>query len=203
MMVNGFVEELVAAMALPPVARHDRLAALHAGLNVRYRRALRQITPEAAARPLSDGSDPRPVAQIIGHIAAWERFGVLAAGDMLAGIERPRMMTGFDDYRETDGTTHSFATIDAFNAYNAKRFADWSWERLRAFAEDTTNTIHALFTHRLLLNAGRLQQTAPFRMRLQGGPVLDDITLGWGLWLIMLEHPAVEHTAVLDEFSGE
>ena len=203
MTANAFVEQLVAAMALPPVARHERLATLHEGLYDRYRRALRNLSPEAAARPLADGSDPRPVAQIVGHIAAWERFGILSAGDMLAGIERPRMMTGFGEYREPDGTIHSFDTIDAFNAYNAARFADWSWERLRAFAEDTTNTIHALFTHRLLLNAGRLQQTAPFRMRLQGGPVLDDITLGWGLWLIMLEHPAVEHAAVLDEFGGD
>ncbi len=203
MTANAFVEHLVAAMALPPVARHERLATLHAGLNDRYRRALRNLSPEAAARPLADGSDPRPVAQIVGHIAAWERFGILAAGDMLAGIERPRMMTGFNDYRELDGTTHSFASIDAFNAYNADKFADWSWERMREFAADTANTIHALFAHPLLLHAGRLQQTAPFRMRLQGGPVLDDLTMGWGLWLIMLEHPGVEHAAVLDEFSGE
>ncbi len=200
MTVNPFVEELAAAMALPPVARHERLSSMHAGLNARYRRALRQITPQVAARPLFDGSDPRPVAQIVGHIAAWERFGILSAGDMLASIERPRMMTGFGDYRETDGTIHSFATIDEFNAYHADKFADWSWEQMRAFAEDTTNTIYALFTHPHLLNAGRLQQTAPFRMRLQGGPILEDITMGWGLWLIMLEHPAVEHAALLDEF---
>ena len=203
MIGNEFVGELVAAMELLPVARHERLAILHAGLNERYQRALRNLSPAAAARPLSDGSDPRPVAQIVGHIAAWERFGILAAGDMLAGIERPRMMTGFSDYRETDGTAHSFATIDAFNAYNAERFASWSWERLRAFAADTSATIHALFTHPHLLNAERLQQTGPFRMRLQDGSILDDITLGWGLWLIMLEHPGVEHAAVLDEFGGE
>jgi hypothetical protein len=189
-------------MGLPPAARHERLARLHEELNERYRRALRNLSPETAARPLSDGSDPRPVAQIIGHIAAWERFGILAVGDMLAGIERPRMMTGFGDYREPDGTIHSFATIDAFNAYNAERFAGWSWERLSEFAEDTTNTIYALFTHPHLLNAERLQRMAPFRMRLQGGAILDNITLGWGLWLIMLEHPGVEHAAMLDEYGS-
>lgn len=203
MEAGEFVGQLTAAMMLPPAPRHERLAELHDGLQARYRRALRRITAEAAARPLSDGSDPRPVAQIVGHIAAWERFGILSAGDILAGIRSPRMMTGFGEYRETDGETMAFASIDEFNAYHAGKFAEWPWERLREFAEDTTSAIFALFTHPHLLNAGRLQQTAPTRMRLPGGVILDDMTMGWSLWLIMIEHPAVEHVALLDEFGAE
>ena len=199
MNATDFDDYILDAVARPPTERHERLAALHQSVHRSYRNSLDRITAEEAARPLPSGADPRPVAQVIGHIAAWERFALLAAGDILAGIRRPRMMSGFDSYQETDGSVHSFTTIDAFNAYHLEKFSSWSWDRMRAFAGDMAASVFTMFTHPQLLHAGRLENTDPARARLSNGEIIT-FTMGWGLWLIMLEHPAVEHGAILDVF---
>jgi hypothetical protein len=31
--------------------------------------------------------------------------------------------------------------------------------------------------------------------------LIDNITMGWNLWLTMIEHVAVEHAALLEHFS--
>jgi hypothetical protein len=69
-----------------------------------------------------------------------------------------------------------------------------------SFAEDSASTLYTLFTHPQLLSAGRLEQTSPFWKRLQNGMVIQNITMGWNLWLTMIEHIAVEHAALLDRY---
>jgi hypothetical protein len=123
---------------------------------------------------------------------------VLAAGDILAGIHHPRMITDLNGYREPDGTCPTFATIDDFNSYHAHKYQTWSWQELHRFADDMATTLYVLFTHPQLLSATRLEQTMLFWKRLQDGTVIDEITMGWHLWLTMLEHLAVEHAALLD-----
>jgi len=200
MTTTVFYNDLTAAMALPPPERHQQLARLHAAALRTYRTALDQLTMEAVQRPLPNHSDQRTIAQIIGHIAAWDRFAVLAAGDILAGIHHPRMITDLSGYREPDGTCPTFASIDDFNAYHAHKYQSWSWEQLRSFAQDTATTLYILFTHPQLLSAARLEQTAPFWKRLHNGTIVENITMGWNLWLTTLEHLAVEHAALLDRY---
>jgi hypothetical protein len=193
----SFYDDIQAVMALPPEQRHQRLAHLHAQLLQAYQATLNRLTPEEAAQPLSNHDDNRTIAQIVGHIAAWDRFAILAAGDILAGISHPRMITDLEGYREPDGTFPTFATIDHFNDYHAQKYRAWPWEELRRFAYDTATTLFILFTNPQLLSAARLEQTTPFRKRLQNGMVIQDITMGWNLWLTMIEHLAVEHADLL------
>ena len=195
-----FYDQVAAAMAQPPEERHQQLARLHAEALRRYRTTLERLTAEDVRHPLSNHPDERTIAEIIGHIAAWDRFALLAAGDILAGIHHPRMITDLSGYREPDGTFPAFATIDDFNAYAAHKYQSWAWEQLRRFAEDTAATLYVLFTHPQLLSARRLEQTAPFRKRLRNGTTIPDITMGWNLWLTMIEHLAVEHAALLDRY---
>jgi hypothetical protein len=142
----------------------------------------------------------RTIAQIIGHIAAWDRFAVLAAGDILAGIQHPRMITDLSGYRDTDGTFLTFATIDEFNAYHAHTYQTWSWNALQHFADAMATTLYSLFEHPHLLSASRLEQTKPHWKRLHNRALIDNIPMGWNLWLTMIEHLAVEHVALLEEF---
>jgi hypothetical protein len=195
-----FYDQVAAAMAQPPEERHQQLACLHAELLRRYHTALDRLTAEDVRHPLPDHSDERTIAEIIGHIAAWDRFALLAAGDILAGIRHPRMITDLSGYRESDGTFPAFATIDDFNAHAAHQYQSWAWEQLRRFAEDTAATLYVLFTHPQLLSAARLEQTASFWKRLHNGATIHDITMGWNLWLTMIEHLAVEHAALLDRY---
>ena len=206
-----FYERVTAACALPPAERHTRLSKLHAQVLAAYLAAVQDITAQQAAQPAADG---RTVQQVVGHIAEWERFGILSAGDILAGLAHPRMITSLDGFLQSDGQPLAFAGIDAFNHYAAGCHAARSqmpddlagtWAETQALALDTALTLNALFSQPDLLTAGRLEKTLPFRKRLQNGAVIRGIAMGWNLWLTMLEHEAVEHAADLrlPEDNGE
>jgi DinB family protein len=197
-----FYDHIVAVMAQPPDQRHQELARLHAEALHTYQTVLDRLTAEDVHHPLPNHPDGWTIAQIVGHIAAWDRFAVLAAGDMLAGIQHPRMITDLSGYRESDGTSPAFTTIDDFNAYHADKYESWSWEQLHRFAGDIAATLYALFAHPQLLSAKRLEQTTSFRKRLQNGTIIHNITMGWSLWLTMIEHLAVEHADLLDCYSA-
>jgi hypothetical protein len=142
MNTTGFYDQVMIAMAQSADEHHTQLARLHAEALRSYQTALGRLTPEAAEQPIPNHDDPRTVAQIIGHITAWDRFALLAAGDILVGIQHPRMITDLSGYREPDGTFPEFATIDDFNAYHAQKYTQWPWEDLRHHAEDTAVTLY-------------------------------------------------------------
>jgi len=194
---NVFYPQIVDLMALPPTERHMRFSQLHTTIVQAYLSALRAITVEKAAQKVVLGSETRTLTQVVGHIMEWERFMLLAAGDVLAGVRQPRMVTSLAGYIEPDGALPTFAGIDAFNAYQAEKHANWPWEKVRAMALDTAPTLHALFTQPHLLTAERLEQTQRHRKRLYSGAVLEEVAMGWSLWIIALEHEGVEHAPEL------
>ena len=198
----AFYGHVVTVMALPPAERHQQLVQLHSQSLRPYQTMLNKLTAKEAGQPQAISSDQRTIAQIVGHIAAWDRFAVLAAGDILAGIQHPRMITDLSGYREADGTLPTFNTIDDFNAYQAQKYQTWSWDDLRFLANDVAATLYSLFTHPQLLSASRLEATAPFWKRLQNGAVINNITRGWNLWLTMIEHLAVEHAPLFEYYNN-
>lgn len=202
MHATTFYDHVATAMAAPPQERHQHLLHLHAQALRSYQTVLHHLTADLVIRALPNHPDSRTIAQIIGHIVAWDRFAVLAAGDILAGIPHPRMITDLYGYRDTDGSVPTFATIDDFNAYHAHKYQSWSWPELQHCADDTATTLYSLFHHPQLLSASRLEQTKPFWKRLHNGTVIDNTTMGWHLWLTMIEHIAVEHAALLAHFSA-
>ena len=201
MNATTFYEHVSAAMAAPPQERHQQLLRLHDQALRSYQTVLNRLTAEQVILPLPNHPDQRTIAQIIGHIVAWDRFAVLAAGDILAGIQHPRMITDLSGYREADGTFPSFATIDEFNAYHAHKYQQWSWQELQHFADDMATTLYILFEHPQLLTASRLERTKPYWKRLHNRTLIDNTTMGWNLWLTMIEHLAVEHAALLEHFN--
>ena len=202
MNAEHFYERVTAACALPPDERHSHLAALHAQVLAAYLAAVQAVTPERAAEPVADG---RTVQQVVGHIAEWERFAILSAGDILAGQAHPRMVTSVDGFVRPDGQRLAVDGIDAFNAYAAAQHTGRPWAETQALALEMAHTLNALFTQPHLLSAERLEKTRPFRKHLHNGSVIRNIAMGWQLWLTMLEHEAVEHAADLHlpEGTGE
>lgn len=194
---NDFYARILDYMALPPGQRHERMALLHTRATDEYIAVLRRITPEQAAEPVTVEGDPRTLAQVVGHLTEWERFGILAAGDVLAGVKRPRTVTSVEGFVETDGSVLNFESVDAFNQYQAQKYAAHAWPPLQAMAIQTARTLHTLFTHPQLLTATRLEQTEPHQMRLATGETIDDVPMGWTLWLINIEHAAVDHAVEL------
>ena len=196
MEIKEFEKQLYASIPLAAQERHAALRALHTTVLENYLAALAAITPERAAQIVSE-TDPRSISQLVGHIAAWEQFAIQAAGQILGGVSRPRIVTGLDGFADADGRQLNFADIDEFNARSTRLYADWAWEDVRALAIQTAQTFHILFTHPNLLTAEKLEATDPEYRRAENGEMVPGLRMGWSLWLIFLSHPISEHGQVL------
>jgi hypothetical protein len=150
------------------------------------------MTAQDAARVSGDG---RTVGQVVGHIAEWERFNMLAVGEIIAGVHWPQIMN-LSGYVEPDGQVRAFTDVDAFNAYQATKHAAWSWEQIQDLAIYTATTFQILFTHPSLISWERLEQTKAYRWRLPNEMSVT-VSCGWYVWMITLVHEAVEHAADL------
>jgi hypothetical protein len=83
--------------------------------------------------------------QIVGHMAEWERFAILAAGDILSGIVHPRMVTRLDGFLDIEGNILSFENVEAFNAHQAEKYAAMPWSSAQSVAMNVASTLHRLF----------------------------------------------------------
>jgi hypothetical protein len=190
-----FYPRVIEVAARPAEERHRSFSELHSEVVAEYVAAVQAITAEQAHRPVGVGADQRTLAQVVGHIAAWEQFALQAVGDILAGVSHPPMVTSIEGYVDARGRRLDLGNIDAFNAYQAEQQASWSWEQIQELAAHTATTLHWLFAQPFMLRC--LEGTQPFRKRLHSGDVIRNIKMGWNLWLTVLEHEAVEHAAEL------
>jgi len=193
MNASEFVSANAGSLSLPPAERHAQWSALHARFYDDYTRALQRIAPAAAAQIAPVAGERRSVAQLVGHITAWERFALQGAADILAGVRHPRMVTAVDGFIDEDGAVLRFAGIDDFNAVFAARQQALPWEQIQAAALDTAALLRHLFTHPLLLTPARLERTLSHRRRMLDGSLIASIPMGWSLWITVLEHMGVEH----------
>lgn len=196
MKASELEQKLEHTITLPAQERHAALSALHTAVLECYLDALQAISAERAAQTVSE-TDPRTISQLVGHIAAWEQFAIQAAGQILGGVLRPRIVSGFDGFADADGHLLNFADVDAFNARSTRLYADWPWEDVRALAIDTAKTFHTLFTHPNLLTAEKLEATEQAYRRNENGEMVPGPRMGWSLWGIFLSHPMAEHAEAL------
>jgi hypothetical protein len=197
MIADDFYRQIIDIFASPPKERHAEMVKLHGQVVSDYITAVQKLSEQDAIRPVSIGSDNRTLAEIIAHIAEWERFGIMAAGDILAGLNHPRMVTDVRGFVDTDGQTLDFVDVHEFNAYQQQKYATWSWPQLQKDAIDYASTLYSLFAYPNLLTAERLERSKPHQKKLRNGEILDNTTMGWCLWVIYLDHEAVEHATEL------
>jgi hypothetical protein len=188
---EAFYRRVFEALDQPPHQRYALLAQLHSKVHEGYVAAIRALSPSDAARASADG---RTVAQVVGHMMEWERVAIMAAGELLAGVERPRFFSKSPDwgYLDPDGTQVAFQSLDHFNHYHAERHAAWPWPQLLEQSMRSADVLHALFTTQGLLSADTLERT-PIRERTLENGAKATIGAGWYLWIIMLGHEAVDH----------
>lgn len=202
MIAEDFYDRVTEAFTRPPVERHGLMVELHAQVMREYVAAVEKISEHDAQQPISIGSDDRTLAQIVAHIAEWERFGILAASDILVGLNHPRTVTDVRGYVDTNGQRIDFAGVDEFNAHQKQKYASWPWPQLQNDAITYAKTLYSLFAHPHLLTATKLDQTQPHHIKLGNGQVIENITMGWSLWVIYLDHEAIEHAKELNLGSG-
>lgn len=192
MTADAFYQRIVKIAAQPPYPRYEVLAEFHTEVVLRYLNTVQIISKREAMRP---GSDGRTLAQVIGHIAEWERYTILAAAEMVTGVKWPRMMD-LTGYLEPDGRLMDFSSEDDFNAYQAAKQANWPWEQIQELAIHTATALHTMFTQPTILSPDSLQRTKGYDWRLPTGIKLT-LPVGWYLWMVTLEHEAVDHAADL------
>jgi hypothetical protein len=144
---------------------------------------------------MQSGADGRSVAQVVGHIAEWERYVIFATAEIVNGIKWPRIMT-FTGFLDTDGQELSFDSTDAFNAHHAAKHATRPWEQIQELAIHTATALHTIFTQPAILSPDSLQRTNDYKWRLPSGITLT-MPVGWYLWMISIEHEAVDHASDL------
>lgn len=172
-----------------PHERHRLLSSLHAQILERYTNVVRQINPDTAGKLSSDG---RTILQVVGHIAAWEQWTIQALGEIISGVKRPRIMDFKGFFDPDDGKSHDFKNDDDFNSYQAEKHKAWGWERMQKLATPTGSKLYHLFTNQTLLPPEVLETTEQYHYRLPDKTLTT--TVGWYLWMISIEHEAVEHT---------
>jgi len=179
-------------MALRPDDRHAGLRALHAETLAEYSGWLQAIP---TARAHSASSDGRSIALVVGHIEAWDRFLIQACGEILSGVPWPSLMD-LRGFLDEDGQRRDFASMDAFNERCADVQRRLPWDTLRASALDRAQAASALFDPSRLLTPERLEHTRLYEWETPGGLRIR-AAVGWYVWMIIMEHEAVEHAADL------
>jgi hypothetical protein len=196
MKAEVFYPKMIAMAAQAPAERYVSLTHLHTAVITPYLQTVRAMTAQDAARVSGDG---RTVGQVVGHVAKWERFNMLAVGEIIAGVRWPQIMH-LSGHVEPDGQVRAFSYVAAFNAYQAAKHAAWSWEQIQDLAIYTATTFQRLFAHPSLLSWERLEQTKAYRWLLPNAMRVT-VSCRWYVWMITLAHAAVAHAADLEQFA--
>ncbi len=194
---DAFYRQLVSIVRRSPLDRHILLSALHTEVLTHYLAVVRTISEQAAKRISSDG---RTIGQMVAHIAEWERWTLVALGEIVAGVEWPQIMN-LSGYVGPNGQTKDFASVDAFNAYQATTHATQPWAQIQNLTCDVATSLHLMFTQPQLVTPERLENTKTYKWHLPDGTELA-MPAGWYLWMVSLEHEGVEHIADLESASN-
>lgn len=170
--------------------RYKSLVQLHQATLDFYLSTVQAITSETAASPSSDG---RPISLVVAHIMAWEEWQAQIFGDS-NGNERLQKQMRLKGYYDSDsGTTVDFKNVDDFNGYSAKRYVDKPWSKIQQKAVDTALLLQSFFLPIPKSDwIDFLERTPEHNWKIIPGIVLS-IPSGWYLWMVSLEHEAVEH----------
>jgi hypothetical protein len=187
-----FYAKVLAISNQPAERRVKGMNHLHVECMDQYLQAVRSIDEKRATQVTEDG---RTIAQLVAHIAEWERYTALALGEIIAGIKEPQIMR-MKGFLETDGRILSFKNVDDFNAYQAKKYENTPWALIQPFAIRMALALQGTFSQPLILPYELLEHTAPYRYRLAGGSLIS-LPVAWYLWIVTLEHEVVDHALEL------
>ncbi len=183
-----FNQTLSDAVQLPAAERHQKFLQVHRQVWESYRAAINAITAEQAAKTSSDG---RSIAQVVGHIAEWDRFFIQVCSEFLMGLPRPRAWS-LKGYIEQNGNCKDFDNIEEFNQYQMQRQADLPWEDIQQTALRSGEVLFTLFTTPGLMDAAQLEKSKPCNWQIPG--FVGEVPMAWLVWAVIMEHEGVEHT---------
>ncbi|MCB0197486.1 MAG: hypothetical protein KDJ65_36405 [Anaerolineae bacterium] len=191
---DHFYQHITKLATLSPYDRYARLGKFHTDLVMQYLDVVRSVNEDDVQQL---GSNNRPIRQTIAEIAEWERFTILAAGEMVSGVLWPQIMD-LSGYIDDEGHRHSFNNKNDFHAYVQDKFASCPWTEIRELALHTATAIHTFFTHPTLLSPDTLQKTKKQAWLLPNGLKLS-LPVGWYLWMTTIEREALAYATELNQ----
>lgn len=178
------------AINLNTKERYQSLVQLHQATLDFYLPTIQAITSETATSPSSDG---RPISLVVAHIMAWEEWQAQIFGDpnKKERLQKQMKLQGY--YDTGSGTTVGFKNVDDFNGYSAKRYADKPWNKIQQKAIESALQLQSFFPPTPKPDwIDFLEKTPEYNWKITPGTVLS-VPSGWYLWMVSLEHEAVEH----------
>ena len=192
---DRWYRNLVDIAGLPPRPRYDRLVKLHTLTIIDYISHLTSLTEESA---LEIGSDGRTRAIVVAHIMGWEEYQIQVFGDPDKQKRKKEQLQLKRFYDEDNNEYLDFANVDEFNQYQARRYANWKWDDIRKKAIMTARKLQSFFPEDPTEEWLSFLDQKPKRFWKLTEEYTLDIPAGWYLWMVSLEHEAVEHRADLE-----
>ncbi len=130
---------------------------------------------------------------VVAHIMAWEEWQTQIFEDPNKQKRLQKQMN-LQGYYDTDALKIvNFQNVDDFNEYSATRYSERSWAEIKQKAIGTALKLQSFFPptpQQEWINF--LENTPEHKWK-----ILPDISLtipaGWYLWMVSLEHEAIEH----------
>ncbi len=187
-----FYPKIFALSNMPANIRVKGMNRIHSDYLAAYLSAIYAIDSEKASQICPDG---RTIAQIVAHIAEWERYIIQSMGDIISGVRKPFVLT-LKGYRDIDGTRVDFDTIDEFNDFQAQKYQNTPWSEIKPLAIHTASALQGIFSQPVVLPFDLMEKTEPYNWHVPGGSLVS-IPVAWYLWIVVLEHEVVDHAQEL------
>lgn len=170
--------------------RYGELTRLHAETVDFYVPTIRAIDDSIASQISSDG---RPKSLVVAHIMGWEEWQIQAFTDPNR-LHRLTRQMGLQDYFDDETRkTVSFKGVDDFNKYQANKYAQKSWNKIQEKAISTALTLQGLFPPTPSEEWLSFLENTPPKIWRMTPTITVTVPGGIYLWMVSLEHEAVEH----------
>jgi hypothetical protein len=187
-----FYPKIFALSNMPANIRVKGMNRIHSESLAAYLSAIYAIDSEKASQICPDG---RTIAQIVAHIAEWERYIIQSMGDIISGVRKPFVLT-LKGYHDVDGTRVDFDTIDEFNDFQVLKYKNTPWSEIKPLAIHTASALQGIFSQPVVLPFDLMEKTEPYDWHIPGGSLVS-IPVAWYLWIVVLEHEVVDHAQEL------
>lgn len=182
-------QNLAHIAAKTPEHRYRALVKLHKETIDNYMNQLQKITTDQAEGISSDG---RKIKIVVAHIAGWEEWQLQVFHDPNR-TQRIKQQMSLQDYEDPKLGMLSFNSVDSFNARQEELYKDWSWDAIREKAIKTAMGLQDTFPEEPSEEWLFFLNNTPQKKWNLTNNIELTITGGWYLWMVSLEHEAVEH----------
>ena len=181
---------LVDISSKPSAERYHGLYNLHTTTLSEYVDALQRMSASQVSETSSDG---RTRALVVGHILGWEEWQVqvFRERNKMESLQKQMQLKNYVD--PVTSVSHDFKSVDDFNEYQARKYSSWNWEDIQGRAITCAQDLGSFFPSQPVPSWIEFLDSTP----LYTWKVTKNSTIvipwGWYLWMVSLEHEAVEH----------